>query len=388
MKLKKDNPQRNISEKCLLIVAGEASGDLLGESVLNNLTKLYQQKSVRLITWGFGGEGLKHAGMRIERDINELHVIGFWEALKNYRRLKKYLNELVIRIQIEKPDAALLIDYPGFNIRLAKKLSEKKVKTFMLVSPQIWAWHYSRIKKIKKYFSMMFCLYAFETEMYAEENVPAFFCGHPLVDHVNKSKKKFKTAKLKPERRKLVTLLPGSRGSEISRHSDFLIKLSEKIHEKYPDIEFILPTPGKHAARLLKEFKWPNYVTITNKGTHEALYSSYVAIACSGTVTLECGLFGTPFLLIYSTSPLTYFLARRLIELPYIGMLNVLAGKYVTKEFIQNEMRLDLVFNEFEKLYSDRQYRLKMKSDFKQCVKGLGSGRMAEKTSQKLIEII
>ncbi|MDH4261821.1 MAG: lipid-A-disaccharide synthase [Spirochaetia bacterium] len=343
--------------RSILIVAGETSGDILGAAIIGQFKKLSAEKYA---FWGFGGSTMNQAGIEITKDIQELSVIGFWEAIINYRRLSNYLDKLVIEAQKKKITAAILIDYPGFNLKLAEKLSAFNIPVYQVVSPQVWAWHFSRIYKIKKFIKAVLCLYKFELNIYKEKGIPATFIGHPIVQKVNdfKHKHKIEITKIKKNLKniKKIALLPGSRTSEIKRHLPFLIDAAIQFNKKHPETIFEIPSASDHTSKLIKEYGLPEFVSVRSDAPYITLATSDSGIVCSGTATLECALFNLPFLLIYKTSWLTYFLGKRLIKLPYIGLVNILNNGFITKEFIQSDMKSKPVLNELEKINYDHMY--------------------------------
>lgn len=359
-----------MSPENILVVAGETSGDTLGARTIAQWKKINPQISF----WGFGGTQMQEQGMEILHTTEELAVIGLSEALIHYRRLKSYAEDLVAQVQKRKTKFVLLIDYPGFNLRLAKRLAEYNIKCHLLVSPQIWAWKYGRIHVIKQYISSVMCLFPFETEIYAKENIEAVFIGHPLTEKVKTSLKKFEgktdtnpIAKMvNSSRQDSVLILPGSRKNEIARHMDFLLRVARQLHKKYPQLTFIIPAAGEKAELALKEISLPDYVVLVGQNSHAAMDYCHAALACSGTATLECALFQIPFALIYKTSWLTYWVGKAVVRLPYIGMVNVLAKKFVTKEFIQSDMKVFDVVAESERLLFDKPYRENMLNAFKE----------------------
>lgn len=357
----------------ILVIAGEESGDTLGAHTVRQWQKL----NPALTFWGFGGRQMQEQGVEILHTTEELAVIGLTEAILNYHRLKGYAQELVAQVLLRKTKMVLLIDYPGFNLRLAKQLSQYNIPCHLLVSPQIWAWKFGRIHTIKKYIDSVLCLFQFETEIYAKENIESVFIGHPLVERVNNFKNQFhkegnplsSLVASKPE--DTVLFLPGSRKNEIARHMGFLLQVAKKLHEKNPQLVFVVPAASEKAEQLLQDFSFPSYVQFIGKNSHAAMHYCQAAIACSGTATLECALFEIPFALIYKTSWLTYLVGKQVVTLPYIGMVNVLAKKFVIKEFIQTDMKVKDVSAELSRLLEDKKYFLSMKKSFQEVAKQL-----------------
>ena len=365
----------------ILIVAGEQSGDLLGGTILENWKNLQPQINF----WGCGGDQMKPYMSQQYYDIDDLATIGIFEILKKYIKLKSYLKNLKNLCIQRKPLMAVFIDFPGFNLRLASQLHELGIACYQIVSPQIWAWHYSRIHKMKKILSGVLCLYDFEVAIYEKENLQAYFIGHPLVKLVNESKKNFneKGNKLLQSTSKYdltLALLPGSRTLEIKNHIPIIeqVILLLKQEEKFSKMKIglLIPAPNKRIKSLIKENLSQNFpnVKILEKSTHKILDAADAGIVCSGTATLECALFKLPFLLIYKTSNITYQIFKRIVRVKFIGMINIIFGQLIVKEFIQGEIDIRKIKEELVKLIHDKKYLKQFKSNLTIVNKKLGHG--------------
>ncbi|RME92913.1 MAG: lipid-A-disaccharide synthase [Candidatus Hydrogenedentota bacterium] len=382
----KNNPKNHKSRMHILMVAGETSGDYLGAEMIAEWNKKHKENPISF--WGFGGTQMKKQGMEVLHTVEELHTIGILEALKNYRRLKRYMNELVKKAKEEKPKAAVLIDYPGFNLRLAKKLHKLGIPCYQVVSPQIWAWNYRRVKIMKKVLSGVFCLYPFEPDIYKKEGVPAYFVSHPLVKKTKTAMSKFRASKISAHRSNTVALLPGSRHSEIEKLLPFLLDIAADLKNDFPRIKILMPIPDTEIQEYVKSFSIPEYIKLMPGKVQEALYKSKAAVACSGTVTLEAALLETPFVLIYKTSATTYHIWKRIVKVKWIGLVNLLLGREVVKEFIQHEMRHESVYVELTRLLTDDAYYQEILSSFRELKKNLGDGAMAKHTVNILDDLI
>lgn len=372
------------NDKTLLVSAGEVSGDLLGSTILEELNKL-----ISLNVYGFGGDKMQAAGAHIIHDVDEMATVGFWEALKNLRKLKRFALDLYQKIDQQPPDLAMIIDFPGFNLHIAEKMHEQGIPVIMIVSPQVWAWRYRRVYRMQRILKSIFCLYDFEVDLYREVGLPAHFIGHPLVKKVKQSKSNFqnngnpledelKKSSIPPHSgRRYMTLLPGSRRSEISKLLPFLVELATKIHQTHPETGFIIPAANQRIRNIIEEYQLPEYIHLTEKGTHAALAISDTAVAVSGTVTLECALFEIPILIIYATSALSFFIGKRVSKVPYVGMVNVIAKDFIIKEFLQKEITLKNVLPEALKLMDDQNYRQEIKDKLNAVAARLGDGNSA-----------
>ncbi len=355
---------KKVCKPYLLVVAGEVSGDQLFASILatSNLQRIYH-------FFGCGGAKMQEQGVEILYNVHDMEAIGFSEIILKYSRLRSFMKMLVHEARERSVRDALLIDYPGFNLRLAEKLSRFGIRCHFIVSPQLWAWNYKRIYRMEKFVKNVLCLYEFETKIYEQHNISAHFMGHPLI---YKIRTKIKNVKNQPQKIlsiKYVCLLPGSRKQEIDRMLLFMLSLCKEFQKKNSDrrIQFLLPCPNNgEIIKKIKEYTaaFPGLIKLIPGGVHEALAKSHVAIACSGTVTLECFLWGVPFLLLYMVSWPTYWVAKYLVHIPYIGIVNVMQGAFVHQEFIQKAMKKKEVMLEFDKLMFDEPYRQKMINTF------------------------
>ena len=357
----------------ILIVAGEQSGDLLGASIL----KAWSGRKKHHF-FGCGGPQLAEMGVELVYNIDDLGIFGFIEVIKKCRKLRRYLYGLVGLAVEKNVEHAILIDFPGFNLRLAEQLKKRGVKAHLVNSPQIWASRYGRIKRIKRDLETVLCLYEFEIDIYKKENVSAFFMGHPIVDLVTESKKTLKKVKKK----NTILLLPGSRHSEIDRHFPFLLDLAKLLKSQRPKMKIEVVVASEAIDKLMKAYNIPKYIGLTYDGTHPALNRAAMAVACSGTVTLECALFDVPLTIIYATSKITGFIIKRIANLPYVAMINIIRGRFVAKEFLQENMKLLQVNQEVDEILDNENYSQVMRRELKEVRKGLGSGKAALKAAK------
>ena len=290
--------------------------------------------------FGVAGERCRTEGTDLIADISALSVMGFVEVLSNLPRIKRTF-DLVLRAAKERrPDAAILVDYPGFNLRLAAELHKLGIRVFYYVSPQVWAWKASRIKIIKKVVTRMLVLFPFEKDFYARHHYQADFVGHPLIDEVraNKSREIFlKELDLKPSA-KIVGLLPGSRPKELHRHLPVMLKAAAIIRNEFPESQFLIlrarNLPESAFTPLVAAASVP--VTVSTD-YYNALNACDVTMTASGTATLETALMEKPMVVIYQTAWLTSVIVRLLIKIPYISLVNIVAGKKIVTELLQEK---------------------------------------------------
>src|SRR3989339_1308049 len=288
--------------KSIFICAGEPSGDLLGAE----LARALLQKNPSLNLSGMGGKNMQNSGVKLILNCQDLAIIGIFEVLKKLPKIYQAMQTIKAALVKNKPEAIILIDYPGFNLRLAKIAKKLGIKVFYYSCPQIWAWHYSRIKKIKQYCDHMLTLFPFEEKMYQRENMPATFVGHPLVQRVQPSinlEEAYRTYHLDPKK-PIIALVPGSRVSEINNLLKTIIDSAKLIKQQIPDTQFVLPAAENLdfekllAPDLIKDLENLN-VNIIKNNRYNALQCAHAAIAVSGTVTLELALLQIPLVLIY-----------------------------------------------------------------------------------------
>lgn len=348
--------------KKIFIVAGESSGDMHAASLINEIRKI----KPGIMFQGIGGNEMKNAGAELLFELKDVNYIGFSSVLKNYSKIKFIFNACIDKIKDSKPAAVILVDYPGFNLKLIKSISKfYEGKIIYYISPQLWAWHKSRIKIIKKYVDLMIVVFPFEVDFYEKEGIRSEFGGHPLVKRINTF---LKNHSREESKKKIISLLPGSRKDEIERMLPVLLLASDLLKEKIDCDVNVLCSPNFDRSYFKDFIKGRNVNLIyddTNSNlNYKAILNSDFIITKSGTSTIECALIGTPFCVVYKTGRLNYAIGKRLIKVKNIAMVNILLGKEAVKEFIQDEMTPEKIFDEGKKILTDKAYSDKMKSDF------------------------
>ncbi len=385
--------------KMILMIAGEASGDTLGAELIDAIRRQPGGDEIDFI--GAGGPKMEAAALRPEFDLSEHAVVGIWEVLKNYfkfRRLFRHLFELATR---REPDAIVLIDYPGFNLRFAKAIRrhnsqgdgafrEWQPKIVCYVSPQLWAWKEGRVHAIARNIDLMLSIFPFEKEWYAER-VPAFaveFVGHPLVDRFPLAKPDEKSMPLDPDlftEQPTVLLLPGSRRREIDKHLLVMLEaaviFSEKIKTR---LRMVLPS-DEMLALARRHIPTGIEIDLQVGGLAKALGQASLAIASSGTVTMECSWFRVPTVVLYKTSPLTHALGRALLKVPHLAMPNLLAGEELFPEFIQSAANADNLAEASLRLLRDKAERTRILNGLDQVAAQLGEPGAATRAAQAVL---
>lgn len=339
-----------------MIVAGEASGDIYGADLVTEALKLDPD----LHFFGIGGARMRESGVETLVDSSVMAVVGLVEVVRHFDVISSAFKRMKQIILDDPPELLILIDYPGFNLRLAKVARKAGVKVLYYISPQIWAWRQGRVKKIARLVDHMAVILPFEAPFYQQAGVPVTFVGHPMLDLVDVALDRSAAAAsfgLDPAR-SIVGLFPGSRRNETERLLPVIIAAAGKLKERFPDIQFILPLASTlHNDDIVPLLSAAGLdVTITRDRIHDMIRACDAVISVSGTVTLEIALVGTPMVIIYKLAPLTYQLAKRLVKVPNIGLCNIVAGETVVQELIQDQANPSAIADEVGRLLTDQAY--------------------------------
>lgn len=335
-----------------MISAGEASGEMYGALLSREIKKRWPDIEIT----GMGGNRMKDAGVTLIAPISS--AIGLTEVIKHLWEIRENFKKVKEALINQRPDALVLIDYPDFNIALAKHAKLAGIPILYYVSPQVWAWRCGRVKKIASLVNKMAVLFPFEVDIYKNAGVPVEFVGHPVAETINiiPSKEELKqTLGLKPDK-PVITLLPGSRPAEIKKHTPIIKKVAEMIYNRLSGFQIVVPlAPGSKLTE-----KMPDYITVLSNLTREAVACSDASAVASGTATLETALLGTPMVVFYKLSPLTFFLGKLLIKVNFISLVNILSGKEVVAEMIQEKATAENIFLEIKKILMDNTHRQEM----------------------------
>ncbi len=342
-----------MKSKKILLVAGEVSGDLHG----SHLVEAIQCIDPEIQFFGVGGEGLKQAGMRLLHHSQSLSVVGITEVFAKLGSILKALRTLKRSLEREKPDLVILIDFPDFNLRLARIAHRKGIPILYYISPQIWAWRPGRVKLIARLVKKMVVLFPFEVPLYEAAGVDVEWVGHPLLDIVKPTlpkEKAFQQFGLDPKRR-TVGLLPGSRIHEIERLLPSLLASAELLQKEIPDLQFVIPlAPGISRATLsshMDQISVP--VKVAEGFTYDVMNVCELLITASGTATLEGAILGRPMIVIYRVSFATYWIGRALVRVNHIGLVNLVAEKEIAPELIQKEVNPQRIADEAFRILKD-----------------------------------
>ena len=374
------------------IIAGEASGDLHGSNLIREIKKLDQQAVFRC----WGGDLMQAAGAELVKHYRELAFMGFTEVIMNLPTILRNLKNCKEDILAFKPDTLILIDYPGFNLRIAKWAKQQQLRVVYYISPQVWAWKESRVKTIKACVDKMLVILPFEKEFYKKWNYDVEYVGHPLVEVVdnfvaNSRESGVDGPELMDDRKgsqlhtpdsRLIALLPGSRQQEILKKLPVMLEVSKQ----FPGFHFVVAqAPGQEDAfyqDLLRDY--PQVSAVRNR-TYELLLQSKAACVTSGTATLETALFGVPEVICYKGSAISYQIAKKLIRVKYISLVNLIMDKPVVKELIQDELTVENLGRELNELLNNEEKKAQLKKDYSMLKDILSQGGHASANAAKSI---
>jgi lipid-A-disaccharide synthase len=367
----------------MYVIAGEASGDLHGSNLIKALKQ--EESSIEFRCWG--GDKMKEEGATVVKHIRDLAFMGFIEVVSNLRTIMKNIRFCKEDILSFKPDVLVLIDYPGFNLRIAEWAKENGIKVVYYISPQVWAWKQSRVHKIKKCVDKMFVILPFEKEFYARFDYPVEYVGHPLLDAIET----YKETARDPEEFKgdigsekpIIAVLPGSRKQEVSVKLPIMLDALQSF-KGYEVVVAGAPSldPSFYSAIT------PKGVRIIYGRTYDLLAAAEAAVVTSGTATLETALIGVPEVVCYKGSRVSYHIAKRLIKIRFISLVNLIMDREVVKELIQHDCNPTAIKTELEKILVGGQNRDRMLSDYEELKAKLGSGGASRKVAQSLLKTI
>lgn len=374
--------------KKILMVAGEASGDLHGAHLVEAIHRI--DPGVEFS--GVGGEGLERAGMKILYPSRALSVVGITEVLPKIRSILKALRMLKQSLKQERPDLVVLIDFPDFNLRLAKYAHQQGVPVLYYISPQVWVWRSGRVRQIARWVRKMVVFFPFEVPIYRDAGVDVEWVGHPLVDVARPAlsrEEAFRRFGLDPGRR-TIGLLPGSRASEIRRLLPTLLSTAGLLLKEIPTLQFVIPLATTIPRAMVIPFldQSPVPVALVEGQTYDLMNICELLIAASGTVTLEGALLGTPMIIIYKVSLLSYWIGRALIHVDHIGLANLVAGKRIVPELIQKEANPKLIAEEALRILGDPVLSRQMRESMAEARKRLGEPGATERASRIVCSLL
>ncbi|MDP4680434.1 MAG: lipid-A-disaccharide synthase [Cyclobacteriaceae bacterium] len=357
------------------LIAGERSGDLHGSNLLESLKKLDMQAQFR----GIGGEQMRSAGLDLVVPYSRLAFMGFWEVFKNIFTIGKYLKSTQMDLMNYQPDVLILIDYPGFNLRIAKFAKSNGIKVFYYISPKIWAWNTKRAYKIKKCVDKMFTILPFESDFYKNFDITVDYVGNPVMDAVNNysfDSNYCEQYNLNPT--KTIAVLPGSRKQEVKLFTNQIIDLANNLKGYVFTVSQVDNLPSD----LYDSLKKISNIRLIKGNTYDLLKNSCAAIVTSGTATLETAVLDIPQVVCYRMSAITYAIAKRIVKVKFISLVNLIMDLEVVKELIQEELNTENLVLQLNRIIDDSDERSKMLSEYKLMRDLLGYENVSDKTAK------
>lgn len=372
----------------VMIIAGEVSGDMRAAELIEATNAARPG-----IHWfGIGGPAMRALGVNTRHDVEKMAVIGFAEVIKRYPFFKRVFKEMLQWAASEKPDLAVFVDYPGFNLRLARQLHARGIKTVHYICPQVWAWHQSRIPQMAGYLDHLISIFPFEAEHFQGTGLPVTFVGHPLIDSINQS--------LAAPERTLpwsgllrIAMLPGSRHAEITRLLPVMLDAAAILETRVSGCSFIIAAPGAEQAalsqKICREARCvPKQLTVITDMTRDIVRQADAAMVCSGTATVETALLGCPMIVVYKLNPLSYFMLKSMIRIKNIGMVNIVAGREICPELVQQNATPQKLADAIEPLLSQTPVRSAMIEELKRFRSIMGEGGAATRAATVLLDML
>ena len=363
--------------KKIYIISGEASGDLHAANLVSELKK--QNNSLEFRAWG--GDRLRNEGVIIDKDIKELAFMGFLEVLLNIRTIFKNIRSCKENLLNFKPDLLILVDYPGFNLRIAKWAKSQKIPVYYYISPQIWAWKESRIHQIKQTVSRMYCILPFEKDFYMKHSLNVSYFGHPLLDEVNNFKLLNNNSLNLENNRPVLAILPGSRKQEIERKLPLMIAASSQ----FPEYTVIVACAPNLDLAYYEKFKTQEVLFVKNQ-TYNLLQNAELAIVTSGTATLEAALFKVPQVVCYKSSFISFWIAKKLIKIKFISLVNLIANKEIVRELIQKDCTASKIAGELIKIKKGENKAIQMNNDYNDLIELLGNEGASSRVAEDMLK--
>lgn len=344
------------------LIAGEASGDLHG----SNLIKSLKSKDHEAIFKGFGGDKMQDQGCDLTYHYKEIAFMGIKEVALNFKKISKALKTCKNDVLEFQPDVIILIDYPGFNFRIAEFAKEKGFKTIYYIAPQLWAWKEGRIKKLKNFVDKTIVILPFEKDFYKKHDYSVDYVGHPLLDVIenyipNTGFRSENTIDDKP----IIAILPGSRKQEIEK----ILPVQAKMVDRFPDYNFVVAGTSQFSEKYYKEIAQNQNIKVVFNKTYDLVTHAQAGLVTSGTATLESALLGMPLIVCYKTSKITYSLFKRFAKVQYISLVNLILNKLAIKELIQDDLNEENIYNELNSLLTEKERLIAVHNDFEELRK-------------------
>ena len=378
--------KENLKHK-LMIITGEVSGDLIGASLIRELKKL----DADLTIYGIGGDKMREQGMNILYHINKMAFLGFTEVVMHLPFIKKVQADLLAVAKKEEIKNVVLIDYPGFNLNIAKKFKKNGMKIIYYISPQLWAWGSGRMRKIKRLINKMLVVFPFEEKLYKSNNVDVEFVGHPLIDRINEyqflTKEELFSKFDLDGSKELLLLMPGSRKHEVEKLFPQIIKAARKLADEF-NLQIVNACSSNIDENLFYELGGQSDFKVITGYTYELMKYAKFGIVKSGTSTLEAGYFGLPMIIVYKISGLTYLIVKKLIKVNKIGMVNILLDDNVVPELIQNDVSEENIYTSGKKILNDKELYNSVKVKLNKVKDKLGNEGASARAAKQIYALM
>jgi len=375
-------------QKTIMIIAGEASGDMHGANLVREMLKINPE----LNFYGIGGNKLQKEGVQLLAHASDMAVVGLTEVFSKLRKILKIMRIMKKSLDERRPDLVILIDYPDFNLPLAKAAKKKGVKVFYYISPQVWAWRRGRIKQIKKTVDKMAVILPFEVETYGRYGFTVNYVGHPLLDMVqtNYSKKDSRKNFGLDEAKVTIGILPGSRPSEVKKIMPELLRAAEILAQRMPDIQFVLPLADTLEREIINAIlsEFTVKVHVISGHTYDVISCADLGLVTSGTATLETALLGVPMIIVYKISFLSYVIGRLFVHVKNIGLANIIAGKTIVPELIQADANGERIAGEALAILTNGEKKRKIIKDLAAIRAKLGEPGASRRTAKIACDMI
>lgn len=365
----------------IFVSAGEPSGDLHGGKLVAALKDLRPDLEV----WAVGGDALSQAGAEIVVHIRETAFMGFFEVLRHWRQVLKLWRMALHVLEHNRPDIVVAIDYPGFNLRLARAAHRRSIPVVYYISPQIWAWHQSRVRKIKKYVREVLCILPFEVEWYRRHGVKAQFVGHPLLDQNNRLSGANPFAQAS---RPLIGLFPGSRRQEVEHLLPLMVQAVQILRRRFPELQAVVAVAPNLDSDSIRKLIGTAPIQIATHQNQALMHNADALIIASGTATLEATLHHTPYVVIYKINPLSYLFARSLIKVDSITIANLVTGTKGVTELVQSCATPARIAYEIRRILCEPEYALRIKNFLAAAHARLGTPGAARRAAQTILKYL
>ena len=356
------------------LIAGEASGDMHAANLMKELRVLDAEAQFQ----GFGGDKMQAQGLQLVKHYKEMAFMGFLEVISNLNIIRKNLALAKTDIQSFQPNVLILIDYPGFNMRIAKFAKKLGIKVAYYITPQVWAWKQGRIKQLKRDTDMLLPILPFEKEFFNKYGVESIFVGHPLLDELKDSNRKSVETE-KP----VIALLPGSRKQEIKK----MLPLMMELADHFTDYQFIIAGAPSISSSFYRSITGDSYLPISTDKTYEVLKGAKVAVITSGTATLEAAILQIPQVVCYRTSRFSYWIGKQVIKVPFISLVNLILNKQVLAELVQADFNKERLIQEIDMLLN-KKHSTVLLQEYKNLIKKLGNKGASRRAAQAILNLL